>query len=60
MHGVHRPIECQICSRPVRPDEESALTWVMDRDSADVRWTCPECVAKNVRSIEAQLAPEWW
>ncbi|MGX7679241.1 hypothetical protein ACSMXN_10125 [Jatrophihabitans sp. DSM 45814] len=58
---------CQLCgivAATARGSEDVSaailLTWVMNRDSGRVRWTCPECAATNVRAIEAKLDPEWW
>jgi hypothetical protein len=53
-------IDCQRCGRRAAPDEDVRLSWVMDRGSRGVQWTCPSCAADNVRSMEAKLDIEWW
>jgi hypothetical protein len=67
-------VSCQSCGRA--PDPPGAvpagadpgageplpnlLSWVMDRRDGRTRWTCPACAARNLRSLEAKLEPEWW
>lgn len=52
---------CQVCGRTApESDGDAVITWAMDRDGERVRWTCPRCIAENVRALEAKLEPEWW
>lgn len=56
------PPSCQLCGRVAEPGTEGEviLSWMMDRQDGQVRWTCPGCAAANARSMEAKLEPEWW
>ncbi|MGI8666426.1 MAG: hypothetical protein ACR2N4_10395 [Jatrophihabitans sp.] len=40
--------------------EAVLLSWVMDRQDGRTSWTCPNCAAANIRSVEAKLEPQWW
>jgi Zn-finger protein len=51
-------VNCQVCGRS--DAAEDRLAWVMDRRDGRVRWTCPDCAAVHLRSLEAKLDPEWW
>jgi hypothetical protein len=53
-------VHCQLCGIQPGPAEAQLLSWVMDRENGRTRWTCPDCAASNIRSLEAKLAPEWW
>ncbi|HEX2903285.1 MAG TPA: hypothetical protein VHO01_07485 [Jatrophihabitans sp.] len=53
------PISCRLCGRPCS-EVADRLNWVMDRRDERISWTCPQCAAANLRSLEAKLDPEWW
>lgn len=55
-------VRCQRCGLVGNASSDSSirLTWVMDRDADQVRWTCPRCAGENVRAMEAKLDLEWW
>jgi hypothetical protein len=57
--AVTQPVGCQVCGRQPA-DAVEQLGWAMDRRHGRVSWTCPGCAARNIRSLEAKLEPEWW
>jgi hypothetical protein len=54
-------VTCQICGlTATAADGDPPVTWVLDVAGDRRGWTCPGCARDNVRSIEAQLEPDWW
>jgi hypothetical protein len=42
------------------PDDGMPAGWSFAVEDKRMTYTCPDCVRRNVRSIEAKLPEEWW
>ena len=58
------PMVTRACSRcgttAEAPDEGIPEGWSVATDRKRVEYTCPDCVRRNIRSIEGKLPEEWW
>ena len=57
---------CSLCGRAADPerDGDPPVTWCADvvetADGPGMRYVCPDCTRRFVRSIEAKLDQHWW